>query len=225
MSDYIYTDANGSRLHIGASSKPGADVYLDAEVHIPAVDLPEIVAKLYEAAGRPNPIADRPGQHVMQSVLDRRDLVIEPSIRAEGAVYFGQSSARGWHIRVEDLPELVGALYEAAGQEPPIILPRRVPEMSWVTDDALVRPLFVPGDRMTPAEIRDLCSWYASAADLADAEAERQRQEAEREQVEEICELILQSGAMEDSIWAAGRAEKIARAILSAGYVRTEGTA
>ncbi|MGR6922642.1 hypothetical protein ACU635_51025 [[Actinomadura] parvosata] len=118
-------------------------------------------------------------------------------------------------IPAASLPKIVGELYQAAGQEPPILLPRRAPEMSWVTGDGCVRLLLTPGEVMTPDSIRNLCSWYASAADLAEAEAERQRAEAEKQKVQQLAEVITNLDP-----WS--RAEDVARAILAAGYTRSE---
>ncbi|MGP4093008.1 hypothetical protein [Nonomuraea sp. KM90] len=138
-------------------------------------------------------------------------LTIESDNVEPGAATF-VSSDSGAFVAVADLPTIVAELYKAARQEPPILLPRFSPEMSWVTEGGYVRTLLTPGELMTPDDIRDLCSWYASAADLVEAEAERQRAEAERQEVERLTALI--------DPWAT--AEANARAILAAGYTRSE---
>jgi len=155
MSEYIYTDLNGSGLYAGTSSNPGADVYLDADVHILAADLPEVVA----------------------------------------------------------------GLYRAAGQEPPILLPRYAPEPEMTRDGKVRAEIRPSGQDMTPADALDMASWYATAAEKAAAEALSQ---PDPEQVEEIVELLYQSGVIDDSEWAADRATKIADVLLRAGYARTE---
>ena len=118
-------------------------------------------------------------------------------------------------VPAADLPKIVAEMYTAAGQEPPILLPRRSPEMSWVADGGYVSTLLTPGDLMTPLDIRDLCSWYASAADLADAVAEQKRQEAEQGQVEELVDVITGLDPLLTP-------KLLARAILAAGYTRSE---
>jgi hypothetical protein len=143
------------------------------------------------------------------------NLEVRPSPTEHGDVRLHLPDSESIDARAADLPAIVTELYKAAGQEPPIILPRRNPEMSWVTDNAHVRTLMVPPGVMTPDSIRDLCSWYASAADLADAIAEQQRAEAEEQKVKQLAEVI-------NSLDPWSRAEDVARAILAAGYTRSE---
>jgi len=148
MSIYRYTDLNGSRLYAGASNNPGADVYLDADVHILAADLPEVVA----------------------------------------------------------------GLYRAAGQEPPILLPRYAPEPQMTRDGKVRAGIRPSGEDMTPADALDIASWYATAAELAAVEALSQPDPA---QVEDLAEVI-------EALADGSTADVIARAILRAGYARTE---
>lgn len=154
MSDYRYTDLNGSGLYAGASSNPGADVYLDADVHILAADLPEVVA----------------------------------------------------------------GLYRAAGQEPPILLPRYAPEPEMTRDGKVRAEIRPSGQDMTPADALDMASWYATAAELATAEALAQPDPA---QVAALAEVI-RDFAEQDVLTSDDGGRAVARAILAAGYTRTE---
>ena len=216
MTTYTYTDPYGYSLQIRPSGVAKGDVKIEADVavDVPVTDLPMIVAKMYEAAGRKPPVAH---EHV-----DDEDVglsIVSSEYRPDTAFIESHSGA---YVTPADLPSVVRKLYEAAGQEPPIILSRRSPEMSWVADGGYVRTLLTPGDLMTPLDIRDLCSWYASAADLVEAETERQLAEVERELVADLATVIYESGVIADSISAAGDGEKLARAILAAGYTRSE---
>jgi hypothetical protein len=216
---YTYTDREGDELTIEPCSLFGETASLTSATGacVPVADLPKIVAELYKAAGLPNPLADHPRQHVMQSVVDRRDLVIEPSIRAEGAVYFGQSSARGWHIRVEDLPELVGALYKAAGQEPPILLPRlewhgsdrRVHSFNGVLVERVGKSIRILSTTWSATTARGVARVLAELADAADAEPDP-------EKLADLAAVLRKAGVLGEA------REEIARAVLGAGYTRSE---
>lgn len=222
MTEYTYTDPYGYDLHVRTSTTKQGDVKVwtvDGDpVDIPTADLPKVVGELYKAAGLPNPLAGHPGQHVMQSVVDRRDLVIEPSIRAEGAVYFGQSSARGWHIRVEDLPELVSALYTAAGQQPPILLP----PLNWHGDDRegfvfngvsalrTGKTISILGRTWNAETARGVARVLAGLADAADAEPDP------------VALQLLADVVDGSTPLSRDDAETIARAVLAAGYTRSE---
>lgn len=123
-------------------------------------------------------------------------------------------SEEGVFIPASDLPTIVAELYRAAGQEPPIILPRRTPEVAWVRRGQ-VRPVLIPAGDMTPTEARDLAALYASAADLAEVDAEHERA---RVRVSDLAALV---GGW-DPWMPASSAETLARRILDAGYARGE---
>lgn len=204
MSDYI--DRDSARLTIEASTRSDKTAFLQSErgVFVPAADLPEIVAELYKAAGVPAPIVH---EHIDD---EGAGLSIKSSEFRPSTAFV--ESCIGVYVTPEDLPGLVRKLYEAAGQEPPILLPRRTPEAVWVSDGR-VRPLIMPmpNQDMEPAEARSLAAWYASAADLAEAEAE-----PDPEQVKQLADVIEKAGVLGSA------REEIARAILAAGYTRSE---
>lgn len=120
-------------------------------------------------------------------------------------------SERGVFIPAADLPKVVAGLYEAAGQEPPILLPR--PNV-----DALRAAGWIDGNRVNPEAIhaigtttpgvaRGLAACLAASADVAEAEPSP-------EQVKQLAGVITAAGVLGSA------AETIAHAILRAGYVR-----
>ncbi|MFG3439879.1 hypothetical protein ACGF0J_21750 [Nonomuraea sp. NPDC047897] len=138
--------------------------------------------------------------------LDGCGLTIEPCAEREATACL--ISARGACVPAADLPKIVRELYRAAGQQPPILLPRYQPNAT-MTRHGKVRPMVTPtGDDMAPAEARDLAAWYATAADLAE--------ETDAQRVGQLADVI---DAATNGAWTP---EAIARAVLAAGYTRSE---
>ncbi|SET52404.1 hypothetical protein [Nonomuraea wenchangensis] len=142
------------------------------------------------------------GPHNYNLTIDKSDIYGEAAEVGVGG--------RVVDVPAADLPEIVAALYRAAGQEPPIILPRpdthELRTEGWV-DGRNVNAsagLRVVGSVPT-MQARDYAAHLAAAADLADAEPDP-------EQLKQLVELI--------DPWST--AEANARAILAAGYGRTE---
>jgi hypothetical protein len=146
-------------------------------------------------------------------------LKVEPSEGDAETAYIEALS--GAHVPAADLPEIVANLYRAAGQEPPILLSRHKPEPI-MTRDGKVRAANIPsGEDMTPADALDMASWYATAAEKAAFEALSQPDPAH---VAALAEVI-RDLAEQDVLTSDDDGKAVARAILAAGYARTEGKA
>lgn len=142
-------------------------------------------------------------------------LTVRPSYDLQGMACVRTSQAV-W-VTAEDLPSLVAGLYRAVGQEPPILLPRREPDPE-MTRDGMVQAWFPSGTFVEPAEALNIASWYATAAELATAEALSQPDPA---QVAALAEVI-RDLAEQDVLTSDDGGRAVARAILAAGYARTE---
>ncbi|MER7361832.1 hypothetical protein [Nonomuraea wenchangensis] len=116
-----------------------------------------------------------------------------------------------------DLPEIVAGMYRGAGQELPIILPRREPEEG-MTQDGMVQAWYPSGPVVEPAEALNIASWYATAAQEAITEALSRPDPA---QVEALAGVI-RDLAERDVLITDDDGKTVARAILAAGYVRAE---
>src|SRR5690606_24670475 len=124
----------------------------------------------------------------------------------------------GADVPVAALTQGAAKSSRAAGQEPPILLPRREPDPA-MTRDGKVRAGIRPSRQdMTPAAARDMASWYATAAEIATAEALSQPDPA---QVAALAEVI-RDLAERDVLTTDDGGQAVARAILAAGYARTE---
>lgn len=128
------------------------------------------------------------------------DLLDTACVRTSQAVF----------VKAEDLPGMVAKLYQAAGQEPPIILPRpaeaELREHGWVDGQSVNASAGHRFVGSVPAEqARTYAAHLAAAADLAEAEPDPA-------QLKHLTALI--------DPWST--AEANARAILAAGYVRAE---
>jgi hypothetical protein len=146
-------------------------------------------------------------------------LTVRPSYDLLGMACVRTSQAV-W-VTAEDLPGLVANLYRAVEQEPPILLPRYKPEEG-MTRDGKVRAANIPsGEDMAPADALDIASWYATAAEVAAFEALSQPDPA---QVAALAEVI-RDLAEQDVLTSDDDGKAVARAILAAGYARTEGKA
>lgn len=146
------------------------------------------------------------------------ELRFAPSSAVKTDVEISCDADSGVDVPVADLPEVVAKLYRAAGQEPPILLPRYKPEPE-MTRDGKVRAGIRPSRQdMTPAAARDMASWYATAAELATVEALSQPDPA---QVAALAEVI-RDLAERDVLTTDDGGQAVARAILAAGYARTE---
>ena len=199
---FTYTDRDGDELKISRSDAWPDQIFIRPAsdgAYVAAADLPKIVAEMYKAAGVPAPVVHEHVDDEGQGLS-----IVSSEYRPNIAFVEG---CNGAYVTPEDLPGLVRKLYEAAGQEPPIILPRYKPD-ALMTRGGKVRPMLTPtGDDMDVTEARDLASWYATAADLADAEPDP-------EQVKQLAYVI---GGM-----YVRSPEAIARAVLAAGYSRSE---
>ncbi|MFC4006548.1 hypothetical protein ACFOY2_04905 [Nonomuraea purpurea] len=146
-----------------------------------------------------------------------------PLTASETAVLAAIETA-GLRVTSDTLPEIVAGLYRAVGVEPPMLLARPAwwksanPIREWTDSNALtftrrydrIRVFTRTGDGLSSADA------LGAAAVLA-AMALEAADEPSAEAVEEVAEVIYQSGAIDDSVSAAGSAETIARALLKAG--------
>src|SRR5690606_38164591 len=149
------------------------------------------------------------------------ELRFAPSSAVKTDVEISCDADSGVDVPVADLPEVVAKLYRAAGQEPPILLPRYKPEPE-MTRDGKVRAGIRPSRQdMTPAAARDMASWYATAAELATVEALSQPDPA---QVAALAEGI-RDLAERHVLTTDDGGQAVARAILAAGYARAAGPA
>src|SRR5690606_29021012 len=145
------------------------------------------------------------------------ELRFAPSSAVKTDVEISCDADSGVDVPVADLPEVVAKLYRAAGQEPPILLPRREPDPA-MTRDGKVRPLMLTGDDLEPADALNLAVWYATAAEIAAVGALSQPDPA---QVAALAEVI-RDLAERDVLTTDDGGQAVARAILAAGYARTE---
>lgn len=136
-------------------------------------------------------------------------LLIEQSEGAKADVRISCLDGGDVDVPAADLPKIVAALYQAAGQEPPIILDRP-------HEDDLRAHGWIEGNRVSSATVRDwanikpgaarrIAACLAAAADIAESEPDP-------EQVKQLAVLI-------DPLRSP---EATARVILSAGYTRSE---
>ncbi|MEU4577477.1 hypothetical protein [Nonomuraea sp. NPDC023979] len=144
----------------------------------------------------------------MTSLNDRK-LMIAASGKHFTGVWLGEPDFSGWHFAPEDLPELVAALYQAAGQEAPIILPRPSTEdlraHGWIDGNRVNADAGRVAGTTTPGVARELAACLAAAADVAQVEPDP-------EQLKQLVALL--------DPWATVEAN--ARAVLAAGYTRSE---
>jgi hypothetical protein len=146
------------------------------------------------------------------------ELRFAPSSAVKTDVEISCDADSGVDVPAADLPEIVAKLYRAAGQEPPILLPRREPEEA-MTQDGMVQAWYPSGAVVEPAEALNIASWYATAAETAAFEALSQPDPA---QVAALAEVI-RDLAERDVLTSDDDGRAVARAILAAGYARTEG--
>lgn len=144
----------------------------------------------------------------------RRGLTIEPALGTVNTVYV--KTDQGVYVPARDLPKIVRELYVGTGKEPPVVLSRYFPQ-EVMTRDGRVRPEVQPGtEDLDLATARHIASWYATAADLAEAEVASAR-EREEAAVAQLVDVVNGSTPL-----SRGDAELIARAVLAAGYTRSE---
>lgn len=122
------------------------------------------------------------------------------------------SAPNGAHVPAADLPTIVAQLYEAAGQPAPIVLDRPAEEDlragGWLDGKCVRAPERAIGT-ITPDLARAYAARMAAAADLADAEPDPQL-------IAHLADVVTRAGVLGSA------AETIARAILAAGYTRSE---
>ncbi|MDX3109707.1 hypothetical protein [Nonomuraea angiospora] len=140
------------------------------------------------------------------------DLTIEPcSLFGETATLTANNGAC---VPAGDLPTVVRKLYEAAGQEPPILLPRPSADdlraHGWIDGNRVNTEAGRVAGTTTPGVARGFAACLAASADLAEAEPDPER-------VKQLAEVIQAGGAA-----TRGFAQMIARAVLAAGYARSE---
>jgi hypothetical protein len=115
-------------------------------------------------------------------------------------------------IPAMDLSVIVAKLYEAAGQKPPIILPRRSVGPVFARRDGYIDPdldyVPDPDETIDPARAFEIAAWFASAA------REAVETGPDPAAVEALTELI-----DEHSDDDAG---ELARALLAAGYTKAD---
>ena len=140
------------------------------------------------------------------------DLLNTACVRTSQAVF----------VKAEDLPGMVGALYRAAGQQSPIILPR----LRWYGTDQTAhscngvrvtrdyKTITVFGHALTATTARGLATVLAEMAEAADAEPDPAQLAALAKVVRELAAKDVQTHD--------NNGEAVARAILAAGYARTE---
>jgi len=142
---------------------------------------------------------------------DGDDMLIERSSEQADEVFLRANP--GVFVAAADLPTIVAQLYEAAGQSVPIILDRPAEEDlragGWLDGKCVRAPERAIGT-ITPDLARAFAARMAAAADVADAEPDP-------EQVKQITDLL-----MEHAGWHRHSAELAAKAILRAGYTRSE---
>lgn len=145
------------------------------------------------------------------------ELRFAPSSAVKTDVEISCDANSGVDAPAADLPGIVAGLYRAAGQEPPILLPRRDPDPD-MTRDGMVQVWYPSGTFVEPAEALYIASWYATAAEKAAFEALSQPDPA---QVAALAEVI-RDLAERDVLTSDDDGRAVARAILAAGYARTE---
>lgn len=202
---YTYFDRVGDRLTIEPCAEHGETAYLYTVngVDVPAADLPKIVAEMYKAAGVPAPIV-----HEHTDDEDQTLSIVSSQFRPSTAFVEG---CNGAYVTPEDLPGVVRKLYEAAGQLPPVILPRP-------TADDLRAHGWIDGNRVnaeagrivgttTPGVARGFAACLAASADVAEAEPTP-------EQVKQLADVIGKGRVLGSNAYA------IAREVLAAGYAK-----
>lgn len=206
---YTYTDPYRCDLTISHSVADRCDVELKAQqaVDVPAADLPKIVAEIYKAAGVPAPIV-----HEHTDDEDQTLSIVSSQFRLSTAFV---ESCNGVYVTPEDLPGVVRKLYEAAGQEPPILLPR----LNWRGDDRTVfsyngvyvtrsgKAISLLGRTWDATTARGVARVLAEMADAAD-------EELDPALLEPLAKLIDDVGDLSPM--------EIATALLRAGYARGE---
>lgn len=206
MSEYTYTDTDGYGLRFRRSDVSGCAqvVSLAGTVDIPVADLPKVVAELYKAAGQDPPVVH---EHVDDEGVGLS--IVSSEYRPNVAFVEG---CNGAYVTPEDLPGLVRKLYEAAGQEPPILLPR--PTISdlggWIDGQRVNVDAIRTAGLVTPGRARGLAARLAASADVAEAEPDP-------EAINQLAEVICAGDRT-----TRGFAQLIARAVLAAGYARGE---
>ncbi|MEV0616104.1 hypothetical protein AB0I81_22515 [Nonomuraea sp. NPDC050404] len=143
-----------------------------------------------------------------------RGLTIEPAHARANTVFV--EAGVGANVHARDLPKIVRELYMGTGQEPPIVLSRYVPQDAMTRAGKVRAGIRPDGKDLDPAGARHIAAWYATAADLAEAETEAERAR-EREQVDQLTAVVKRADPR-----MAASAEAIARAVLAAGYTRSE---
>lgn len=204
---YTYGEHDSDRLVIEKSNQSSATAYLRSVngTFIPAADLPKIFAELRKAAGVPARV-----EHEHEDDEGAALSILSSEFRPNTAFVEG---CNGVYVTPEDLPGLVRKLYEAAGQELPIILPRA--NNDTIRAEGWISGRFVMGPRTyqptyTPEQAREEAARLAAAADLAESEPSA-------EQVKQLADLI-----EEQAGWLRHPAELAAKAVLRAGYERGE---
>ncbi|MBF8186362.1 hypothetical protein ITP53_11490 [Nonomuraea sp. K274] len=206
MSTYI-PSLDGDTMRIAPSDTFPKAVFIDGgAVHIKHDDLPKLVAALYEAAGMPQPVehkhTDSDGDHMN----------IQPS-KAHPNTAMLSSPTLSVYVTADELPEFVGKLYEAAGQQPPVILPRPAEAdalgmLSGTRVHSLVGDVD-GGDYLSPERAREIAALYAAAAEMLDNPEAKAKAEA----VESLTRMLWEGSSL-------GRHESrhLAEHLAEAGY-------
>ncbi|MEV1245160.1 hypothetical protein [Nonomuraea sp. NPDC049750] len=201
---FTYTDRAGEDLLIERSNIRQDEVFLITEgAFVPAVDLPKIFAELRKAAGVPVPV-----EHEHEDDEGQALSIVSSEYRPNTAFVEG---CNGAYVTPEDLPGLVRKLYEAAGQEPPILLPRPSAEdlraHGWIDGDRVNPAAIHAVGTTTPGVARGFAACLAASADVAEAEPTP-------EQVKQLADVIGKGRVLGSA------ANAIAREVLAAGYAK-----
>lgn len=202
----------GSELVVQTSNRMPSSVFMQCTgSHFRADQLPEVVAALYLAAGQAPP--SEPTHTYADDHGDTLD--VRPARHRDNTAWI---DSQGVYVTVDDLPGIVNGLYRAVGAEPPTLLAPSDSDWSdnvwkWngLTAGRVGGQIEVNGRRLDSADALRLAGALVVMAQAA-------ANEPPAEAVEELCELIYQSGATHDSeTWAGSRVQDLARALLKAG--------